>query len=200
MEDLIEERVKAALRLGTQAIQEVQIQAAEDQRQAVEAEVRKGHAQMQQMREEKVKAVAFAVAAERAQIMEEQARREKEIVDRLVAVAEAEQAAATQTAIDQTEARCAEALELAKKAARAEERERMERAQHARESAVVDRLAQLAEEEQVTMVQQVRTRRGRSEHWACVALLVVLQPLSLPSQEGGPRQVHGGSVVICFEV
>ena len=77
--------VRAALALGTQAVQEVQAQAAERERQAVEE----------------------ALTAERQRIAEAQKKREKEIVDRLSEIAEQEQQAAVAKVIQETEQRCA---------------------------------------------------------------------------------------------
>ena len=77
--------VRAALALGTQAVQEVQAQAAEKERQAVEA----------------------ALVAERERAAEAQKVREKEILERLSEIAEREQRAAVLEAIKETEERCA---------------------------------------------------------------------------------------------
>ncbi|KAL1520633.1 hypothetical protein AB1Y20_022207 [Prymnesium parvum] len=78
--------VRAALALGTQAVQEVRAQAVENQR----------------------KAVAEALAAERASWAETQKAREAQIINRLSEVAEREQAAAIAQAIKETEERCAQ--------------------------------------------------------------------------------------------
>ena len=77
--------VRAALALGTQAVQEVQAQAQENQRKAVDA----------------------AIATEQARAAERLKLREQELLDRLAEIAEQEQIAAVAKAVKETEERCA---------------------------------------------------------------------------------------------